>query len=85
MHSEAQWRYRARRIGLRLVRRSRSLGSEQYGPYSLVEQTTGNVVAVKLSPEDVEQLLFGESGTQALATRELPAQQGELQAQQDDP
>lgn len=59
MHTESQWRYRAKRAGLRLVRYSQALGYEEYGPYGLVEQATGRIVAVRLGPEDVERVLFG--------------------------
>lgn len=60
MHSESQWRYRAKRQGLRLVRYGRSLGLEKYGPYGLVDRATGELVAVRLRPRDVERTLFGE-------------------------
>ncbi len=62
MHSEPQWRYRAKRRGLRLVRYSQALGYSQYGPYGLVESGTGRVVAVRLGPEDVERILYDENG-----------------------
>ena len=78
MHSEAQWRYRAKRMGLRLVRYSRSLGYQQYGPYGLVDRTTGRIVSVRLGAADVERLLFEESDGAALLREQL---QG---AEQDD-
>ena len=62
MHSESQWRYRAKRRGLRLVRYSQSLGYQEYGPYGLVDRTTGSLVKVRLGPEDVERILFGTDG-----------------------
>ena len=71
MHSEAQWRYRAKRFGLRLVRYSQALGFEQYGPYGLVERATGRIVAVRLGAEDVERLLFEESNAEVLLRGEL--------------
>ncbi len=60
MHSESQWRYRAKRLGWRLVRYSQSLGYQQYGPYGLVELGTGRVVAVRLGPGDLERILYEE-------------------------
>lgn len=71
MHSEAQWRYRAKRMGLRLVRYSQSLGYEQYGPYGLVDRATGRIVAVRLGAEDVERLLFEENDAEALLRGQL--------------
>ena len=62
MHSESQWRYRAKRLGLRLVRYSQSLGYQEYGPYGLVDRATGSLVKVRLAPEDVERILFGADG-----------------------
>ncbi len=60
MHSESQWRYRAKRRGLRLVRYSQSLGSDRYGPYGLVDRDTGRLIATRLGADDVERLLFAE-------------------------
>jgi hypothetical protein len=71
MHSEAQWRYRAKRRGLRLVRYSQSLGYQQYGPYGLVDLAAGRIVAVRLGAEDVERLLFGENDTESLLRGQL--------------
>ena len=65
MHSESQWRYRAKRRGWRLVRYSQSLGYQQYGPYGLVELGTGHIVAVRLGPEDLERILFPENTEKA--------------------
>jgi len=62
MHSESQWRYRAKRLGLRLVRYSQALGYQEYGPYGLVDRATGRMVRVRLDSEDVERLLFGVEG-----------------------
>ena len=77
MHSEAQWRYRAKRFGLRLVRYSQALGFEQYGPYGLVERATGRIVAVRLGAEDVERLLFEKGNAEVLL-------QGQLQSTEQD-
>lgn len=66
MHSEAQWRYRAKRLGLRLVRYGQSLGYEQYGPYGLVDRATGRLLAARLGPQDVERLLFEENDGAAI-------------------
>lgn len=71
MHSESQWRYRAKRHGLRLVRYGQSPGSDQYGPYGLVDRAIGRLVAVRLEPDDVERTLFGEDTEAALPTRQL--------------
>jgi hypothetical protein len=60
MHTESQWRYRAKRLGFRLVRYGQSVGQGQYGPYGLVDRTTGRLVASRLEPEDVERLLFAD-------------------------
>lgn len=66
MHNESQWRYRAKRLGLRLVRYGQPLGFEEFGPYGLVDRATGGIVAVRLTAEDVEQRLFGESTEDAI-------------------
>lgn len=65
MHSESQWRYRAYRKGLRLVKyKQGSPGYEQYGPYALVDQATKQVIATGLDAEAVERTLFAsESAT----------------------
>ncbi len=58
MHSESQWRYRAYRQGLRLVKyKVNSMGYQQYGPYALVDQTTNRPVAAGLDAEAVERAL----------------------------
>jgi hypothetical protein len=42
------------------------MGYTQYGPYGLVEGGTGRVVAVRLGPEDVERMLYGEDSDAAV-------------------
>lgn len=59
MHSESQWRYRAYRRGLRLVKYKRSSSAyEQYGPYALVDRATNRVVMTGLDADGVERELF---------------------------
>lgn len=59
MHTESQWRYRAYRKGLRLVKyKQGSPAFEQYGPYALVDQSTNRVAAMSLDAEAVEAMLF---------------------------
>lgn len=59
MHSETQWRYRAYRQGLRLVKyKVGSPGYRQYGPYALVDQSTGRVTVTGLDADAVERALF---------------------------
>ncbi len=59
MHSESQWRYRAYRRGLRLVKyKVGSPAYDQYGPYGLVDLSTRTVVATNLDAEAVEHELF---------------------------
>lgn len=59
MHSESQWRYRAYRKGLRLVKyKQDSPAYEQYGPYGLVDLASRTVVATNLDAEAVERELF---------------------------
>lgn len=59
MHSESQWRYRAYRNGLRLVKYKKdSPAYEQYGPYALVEVATKTIVATNLDADAVERALF---------------------------
>lgn len=59
MHSESQWRYRAYRKGLRLVKYKRdSPGYERYGPYALVELASRTVVATNLDAQAIERELF---------------------------
>lgn len=62
MHSESQWRYRAYRRGLRLVKYKKdSSAYELYGPYALVDLASKEVVATKLDAESVEQELFASA------------------------
>ena len=62
MHSESQWRYRAYREGLRLVKNNQSAPAyEQYGPYALVDRSTNRVVRGNLGPRDVELALCDEA------------------------
>lgn len=59
MHSESQWRYRAYRKGLRLVKyRQDSAAYRQYGPYALVDQSTNQITALSLDAEAVERALY---------------------------
>lgn len=59
MHSESQWRYRAYRKGLRLVKyKVDSLAYQQYGPYGLVDLSTRTVVATNLDAQAIERELF---------------------------
>lgn len=61
MHSESQWRYRAYRQGLRLVKyKVDSPAYAQYGPYALVDQSTNQLTAVGLDADAVERLLFAD-------------------------
>ena len=58
MHSESQWRYRAYRRGLRLVKyKQTSPAFERYGPYALFDRATKTIVATNLDAEAVEQEL----------------------------
>lgn len=58
MHSESQWRYRAYRRGLRLVKyKEASPAYQRYGPYALVDRTTKTIVATNLDAEAVEREL----------------------------
>ncbi len=62
MHSESQWRYRAYRQGLRLVKyKKTSPAYEQYGPYALVDRTTNRVFSRHLRAHDVEHALFADA------------------------
>ena len=67
MHSESQWRYRAYRKGLRLVKYKQSSPAyAQSGPYALVDQSTNNLAAMNLDAEAVERALFaGKDGASA--------------------
>jgi len=59
MHSESQWRYRAYRKGLRLVKyKPESDAYSKYGPYALVDQSTNTLAAAHLDAAAVEQELF---------------------------
>lgn len=70
MHSESQWRYRAYRQGLRLVKyKKASTAYEQYGPYALADMTTNRVVRGNLRSIDVEQALFGDVNEAASVAR----------------
>ncbi|MFM9033765.1 MAG: hypothetical protein ACKOQ4_05690 [Mycobacterium sp.] len=62
MHSESQWRYRAYRRGLRLVKYKReSSAYHRYGPYALVDQATNAVSIAGLDAEALERELFSEN------------------------
>jgi hypothetical protein len=59
MHSESQWRYRAYRKGLRLVKyKQDSPAYRQYGPYALVDKSSNRVAVSGLDAEAVERELF---------------------------
>ena len=59
MHSESQWRYRAYRKGLRLVKyKEASTAYVKYGPYALVEQATNQIAVANLDAAGVERELF---------------------------
>lgn len=61
IHTESQWRYRAYRRGLRLVKYKRdSPGYQKYGPYALVDRATAQVIAVGLDAEALERALFAD-------------------------
>jgi hypothetical protein len=65
MHSESQWRYRASRRGLRLVKyKQDSTAYQQYGPYALVDRTTNRMVFTRLDAQAVERELFSGAGEQ---------------------
>lgn len=60
MHSESQWRYRAYRRGLRLVKyKSASSAYLRYGPYALVDKSTNQLAMSGLDAHGVERELFG--------------------------
>lgn len=62
MHSESQLRYRAYRRGLRLVKyKQTSSAYEQYGPYALVDRTTGRVIVTGLDADGVERELLSDA------------------------
>jgi len=63
MHSESQWRYRAYRKGLRLVKyKQASPAYQQFGPYALFDQSTNTLTALRLDAEAVEHELFAGDG-----------------------
>ena len=63
MHSESQWRYRAYRKGLRLVKyKQNSPAYTKYGPYALVDQRTNTLAAAQLDADGVERELFAQAG-----------------------
>lgn len=67
MHSESQWRYRAYRQGLRLVKyKKTSPAYEQYGPYAFVDRSTNRVVRGHLHAHDVERALFAAVDEESL-------------------
>jgi hypothetical protein len=70
MRSESQWRYRAYRKGLRLVKyKESSSASTRYGPYALVDQSTNQVAVARLDAEGVERQLFeGSDGAAEAAS-----------------
>ena len=64
MHSESQWRYRAYRRGLRLVKYKQSSPAyTKYGPYALVDQRTNALAAAQLDADGVERVLFSQAGS----------------------
>lgn len=66
MHSESQWRYRAYRKGLRLVKyKQTSSAYQQFGPYALFDQSTRTLTALRLDAEAVERELFSGDGQHA--------------------
>lgn len=51
MHSESQWRYRAYRRGLKLVKyKQDSPAYSKYGPYALFDQSTNRMAAMNWMP-----------------------------------
>ena len=59
MHSESQWRSRAYRKGLRLVKyKQASSAYQQFGPYALFNLPTNTLMAVRLDAEAVERALY---------------------------
>lgn len=68
MHSESQWRHRAYRRGLRLVKYKESSSAyTRWGPYALVDQATKQIAVAHLDAHGVERELFAgsESATEA--------------------
>jgi hypothetical protein len=69
MHAVYQWRHRAKRRGLRLVKYQQCVpGYEQYGPYALLESSTNRILASRLEPADVERLLYGDAENDLLSS-----------------
>jgi hypothetical protein len=65
MHSESQWRYRASRMGLRLVKYKQSSPAyRQFGPYALVDTTARRSKLMGLDARAVERTLFASQDTQ---------------------
>ncbi len=63
MHSESQWRYRAYRKGLRLVKyKLNSSAYQQFGPYALFDPATNALTAVGLDAEALERELCNGDG-----------------------
>jgi hypothetical protein len=59
MHSESQWRSRAYRKGLRLVKYKQTSSTyQQFGPYALFDPSTNTLMAVRLDAEAVERTLY---------------------------
>ena len=59
MHSESQWRSRAYRKGLSLVKyKQTSSAYQQFGPYALFDPATKTLMAVRLDAEAVERALY---------------------------
>ena len=66
MYSESQWRYRAYRMGFRLVKyKTASSAYQQYGPYALVDRATNKVRVIGLDAAAVEQALFASQDAPA--------------------
>ena len=62
IHSESQWRYRAYRQGLRLVKyKMNSPAYERYGPYALADRNSNRIVRGHLRAQEVEDILFAEA------------------------
>jgi len=63
MHTESQWRHRAYRKGLRLVKyKETSSAFTKYGPYALVDLSTNNIATAHLDAEAIERELFTGAG-----------------------
>jgi hypothetical protein len=80
MHAIHQWRYRAKRRGLRLVKYQQGLpGHAQYGPYALLDAATNRILAKRLEPADVERLLYGDAENDLLSSTHRHGGHGPLQ------